>query len=305
MEYGNERRRLRIVKLRGVQPRGGYHELSIVKGGLRVFPRLVAAEHRPDVQRQAISSGVGELDQLLGGGIDRATATLVMGPAGSGKSTLALRLAMAGLDRGEQVALFAFDERVDTMLARLDGLGIDLRPHLQSGRASLRQIDPAEMGPGEFTAVVRSSVDTGARMVVIDSLNGYLNAMPEERQLALQLHELLSYLGHIGVTTIMVMAQHGLTGQLVSPVDVSYIADTVILLRFFESEGQVRKAISVVKKRSGPHEETIREYRLGAPYGIRIGQPLSKFRGVLTGAPVFEGGTGTLFEGTSNAGSRP
>jgi circadian clock protein KaiC len=307
IEYGNERRRVRVVKLRGVQHRGGYHELAIVPGGLRVFPRLVAAEHRPDVAREVIHSGVGELDQLLGGGLDRGTATLIMGPAGSGKSTLALRFAMAALERGEQAALFAFDERVDTLLARLDGLGIDLRTHLQSGRATLRQIDPAEMGPGEFTALVRSSVHAGARTIVIDSLNGYLNAMPEERLLALQLHELLSYLGHLGVTSMMVMAQHGLTGQLVTPADVSYIADTVMLLRFFEAEGKVRKAISIVKKRTGAHEETIREYGLGAPYGVRIGQPLTKFRGVLTGAPIFEGGTSTLFEGEgpSNDGTHP
>jgi circadian clock protein KaiC len=305
LEYGNERRRVRVVKLRGVQARGGYHELAIVTGGLRVYPRLVAAEHRPDIERAAIGSGLRELDQLLGGGIDRGTATLIMGPAGSGKSTLALRMAVAALDRGEPVALFAFDERVTTMLARLDGLKIELRPHLASGRATLRQIDPAEMGPGEFTAVVRESVDAGARMVVIDSLTGYLNAMPEERQLALQLHELLSYLGHLGVTTTMVMAQHGLTGHLVTPVDISYIADTVILLRFFEADGRVRKAISVVKKRSGAHEETIREYSLGAPFGVRIGQPLTGFRGVLTGAPVFEGGASNLFQGATNGGPRP
>lgn len=252
-----------------------------------------------------IGSGVRELDNLLGGGIDRGTATLIMGPAGSGKSTLALRFAMAALERGEQTAVFAFDERVDTMLARLDGLGMDLRSHLQSGRATLRQVDPAEMGPGEFTAVVRASVEAGARMVVIDSLNGYLNAMPEERLLALQLHELLSYLGHLGLTSIMVMAQHGVTGQLVAPVDVSYIADTVVLLRFFETDGKVRKAISVVKKRSGAHEDTIREYGLGAPYGVRIGPPLAGFRGVLTGAPELEGGASKLFEGANNGGSRP
>ena len=304
LEYGNERRRLRVVKLRGVQPRGGYHELAITTGGLRVFPRLVAAEHRPDVGRDIIGTGVRELDSLLGGGIDRGTATLVMGPAGSGKSTLALRLGMAALQRGEKVAIFAFDERVDTMLARLDGLGIDLHAHLESGRATLRQIDPAEMGPGEFTALVRAAVEGGARTVVIDSMNGYLNAMPEERLLALQLHELLGYMGHLGVTSIMVMAQHGLTGNLVTPVDVSYIADTVILLRFFEAGGKVRKAISVVKKRSGAHETTIREYGLGAPFGVRIGQPLAGFRGVLTGSPVFEGGTSKLFDEGSDDGSR-
>jgi circadian clock protein KaiC len=305
MEYGNERRRVRVVKLRGVSPRGGYHELAIVAGGLQVFPRLVAAEHRPSTGRETIGSGVRELDQLLGGGMERGTATLIMGPAGSGKSTLALRFAMAALERGEPAALFAFDERVDTMLARLKGLGIDLRTHLESGLATLRQIDPADMGPGEFTSVVRASVEAGARMIVIDSLNGYLNAMPEERLLALQLHELLSYLGHLGVTSILVMAQHGLTGQLVSPVDVSYIADTVILLRYFEAAGRVRKAISVVKKRSGAHEETIREYGLGAPFGIRIGQPLTGFRGVLTGAPVFEGRASNLFEGTTDGEPRP
>jgi circadian clock protein KaiC len=305
MDYGNERRRVRVVKLRGVQPRGGYHELAIVRGGLRVFPRLVAAEHQPGVTREEIKSGVGELDTLLGGGVHRGTATLVMGPAGSGKSTLALRFAIAALERGEPVAFFAFDERVDTMMSRLDGLGLDLRPHIQSGHARLRQVDPAEMGPGEFTALVRAETESGARMVVIDSLNGYLNAMPEERLLALQLHELLSYLGNLGVTTLMVMAQHGLTGQLITPVDVSYIADTVVLLRFFEADGQVRKAISVVKKRSGAHEESIREYGLGVPYGIRIGPPLAGFRGVLTGAPVFEGGTSTLFQGTDDAGARP
>lgn len=305
LEYGNERRSVRVVKLRGVQARGGYHELAIVTGGLRVFPRLVAAEHRPDVGREAIGSGVSALDKLLGGGIDRGTATLIMGPAGSGKSTLALRFATAALERGEQVAVFAFDERIDTMLARLDGLGIDLRTHLRSGRAKLRQIDPAEMGPGEFSAVVQASVEAGARMVVIDTLNGYMNAMPEERLLALQLHELLSYLGHLGVTSLMVMAQHGITGQLAAPVDVSYIADTVVLLRFFEAEGKVRKAISVVKKRSGAHEDTIREYGLGAPYGIRIGPPLTGFRGVLTGVPVFEGGISNLFQGAADGRPRP
>jgi circadian clock protein KaiC len=305
MEYGNERRRVRVVKLRGVQPRGGHHEFAILKGGLRVFPRLVASEHHPPVARDVCTSGVSELDKLLGGGLDRGTATLVLGPAGSGKSTLALRCVATTLQRGESVAVFVFDERIETMLMRLDGLGIDLRAHLQTGLATVHQIDPAEMGPGQFTALVRASVEAGARTVVIDSLNGYLNAMPEERGLSLQLHEMLSYLGQLGVTSIIVMAQHGLTGQLITPVDVSYIADTVILLRFFEADGSVRKAISVVKKRTGAHEETIREYGLGAPYGIRIGQPLTGFRGVLTGAPVFDGSSSKLFDGRNDGGSRP
>jgi circadian clock protein KaiC len=299
LEYGDERRRLRVVKLRGVRPRGGYHELAIMTGGLQVFPRLVAAEHRLDGLRDIVPSGVTELDALLGGGIHRGTATLVMGPAGSGKSTLALRFALAAAERGEPVALFAFDERPDTMLMRLDSVGMSLRKHLDSGRVTLRQIDPAEMGPSEFTWAVRTSIERDrARLVVVDSLNGLMNAMPEERTLTMQLHEMLSYLGQVGVTSFLVMAQHGLPGQqLVSPSDVSYIADTVLLLRYFESEGKVRKAISVMKKRSGAHEETIREYSLGAPGGVRIGQPLSAFRGVLTGVPEFLGRTANLFGG--------
>lgn len=294
-EYGNERRRVRIVKLRGVRPRGGYHELTIEKGGLTVFPRLVAAEHRTDFAREMLPSGVPELDALLGGGVDRGTATLIMGPAGAGKSTLAVRYALTAAQQGETAALFAFDERIDTLLARADGSQLPLRALMDSGKVRVRQIDPAEMGSGEFTALVRASVRDGARVVVIDTLNGYSNAMPEERVLSVQLHELLSYLAQLGVTSFLVLAQHGFVGQgMATPVDVSYLADTVLLLRYFEAEGRVRKAISVVKKRSGAHEETIREYSIGPPTGVRIGPPLSDFRGLLTGVPEFLGGQAKL-----------
>jgi circadian clock protein KaiC len=296
-EYGNERRRLRMVKIRGLQPRGGYHEFAIRTGGLKVFPRLVAAEHMPTPDKTSIlPSGVRELDQLLGGGVDRGTATLVMGPAGSGKSSLALKYALSAVGRGEPVELFAFDERIQTLLVRARGLGMDLETPLAAGKLSISQVDPAEMGPGEFVASVSRSVfESGTRVVIIDSLNGYLNAMPEERALALQLHELLAVLNQNSVTTFLVMAQHGLLGPAMqTPIDVSYLADTVVMLRYFEADGAVRKAISVVKKRSGAHEETIREYRMGAPHGISIGQPLSGFRGVLTGVPSYVGGTEKL-----------
>jgi circadian clock protein KaiC len=298
LDYGSDRRRLRIVKLRAVSARSGYHEFAILKGGLQVFPRVVAAEHPPLVSAGPLKSGVEALDRLLGGGPDRGTATLIMGPAGTGKSTVALRYALASAERGEPAAVFAFDERVQTMTGRLAGLGMDLRTHLDSKRVNLRQIDPAEMGAGQFSALVQRAVEEdGARVVIIDTLNGYMNAIPEERVLAVQLHEVLSYLSNIGVSTFLVLAQHGLLGQpMASAIDVSYMADTVLLLRYFEHEGEVRKAMSVVKKRSGPHEDTIREYSLGLPEGIRIGKPLTGFRGVLTGVPEFMDGSSKLLD---------
>jgi circadian clock protein KaiC len=292
-EYGTERRRLRITKLRGQKYRGGYHDFVIEKGGLDVFPRLVAAEHDRGLKRGLLKAGNAELDSLLGGGLPYGTSAVLLGPAGSGKSTLALQYARTAADRGERTAMFAFDERVETILERMAGLGMDLTQHLDSGHISIHAIDTAELSPGEFAHRVRRAVEgedgkPGARVVVIDSLNGYLNAMPEERFLTAQLHELLTYLGHKGVVTFLVVAQHGLVGHMESPVDTTYLADTVILFRYFEAMGEVRQAVSVLKKRSGRHERTIRELRFG-PNGITIGQPLTNFQGVLTGTPMYRG----------------
>jgi circadian clock protein KaiC len=289
-EYGAERRRLRVVKLRGKQFRGGYHDFNIVKGGLDVFPRLVAADHRTAFSAEKVSSGVAPLDQLVGGGLDRGTSTLIMGPAGSGKSSVATQYVVAAAARGECAAIFTFDESSGTLGARSAALGMDLAAQVESGRVVIKQVDPAELSPGEFVHTVRRQVEErNCRLVVIDSLNGYMNAMPEERFLTIQMHELLTYLGQKGVTTILVVAQHGLVGgKMESPVDVSYLADSVILTRYFELKGRVRKAISVVKKRSGAHEETIRELSVGTN-GIRVGKPLEDLRGVMTGVPVYEG----------------
>jgi circadian clock protein KaiC len=285
--YGAERRRLRIVKLRGAQYRGGFHDFVIRRGGLSVFPRLVAAEHGVKFEPSPIKSGVTALDDLLGGGPDRGTSTLLIGPAGSGKSTLAAQYAFAAANRGEIAAFFAFDEGVRTLELRLRSLGIRLRDGIESGRVKIHQIDPAEISPGEFAHLIREAVERdGARVVVIDSLNGYMSAMPEERFLTVQLHEVLSYLNRRGVTTFMVVAQHGLVaGDGQAPVDASYLADSVILLRYFESAGKVRKAISVVKKRSGRHEDTIRELRFDQN-GISLSAPLTQFQGVLSGVPT-------------------
>jgi circadian clock protein KaiC len=286
--YGAERRRIRIAKLREVKFRGGYHDLVIAPEGVKVYPRLVAAEHRMPFARGAVSSGIAEIDALLGGGLDRGTGTLLIGPAGAGKSALASQYAVAAARRGETVAIYTFDEGTGTLFSRAEGLGLDLQAHVDAGLISVQQVDPAELSPGEFAAVVRGAVeDDGARMVVIDSLNGYLQAMPEEKFLVAQLHELLTYLRQRGVLLIMVVAQHGFLGHMNSPVDVSYLADNIVLFRYFESGGRVRKAMSVVKKRSGRHEDTIRAFSLG-PTGFEVGPPLADMRGVLTGVPVFE-----------------
>jgi circadian clock protein KaiC len=287
--YGEDRRQLRVRKLRGVKFRGGYHDFTIGTGGLHVYPRLVAAEHKVDYDRGQLSSGVAPLDALLGGGLDIGTATLIMGPAGTGKSSVAVQYALAASDRGQRTAMFLFDERLATVRQRSHALGLDLDKHLDDGSMTIQQVDPAEMGPGEFAHCVRTAVeDNDAKIVVIDSLNGYLHSMSDEKQLSMQLHELLAYLSHRGVTTILVMAQHGLVGSMQSPVDVSYLADAVILLRYFEAAGRIRKAISVMKKRSGPHENTIRELVLDGK-GMKVGEPLEQFTGVLTGVPRFQG----------------
>ena len=295
--YGDDRRRLRVVKLRGRKFRSGYHDFAIQTGGLDVFPRLVPAEHHVDFPREQLSSGVVGLDTLLGGGVEYGTATLVLGPAGAGKSSIVVQYAAAAAKRGERAAVFAFDERLATLFDRTRDLGTDLAPHVASGRLLIQQIDPAEMSAGEFAARVRRTVEESrCRLVAIDSLNGYLQAMADEKQLSVQLHELLSYLGNLGVATVMVMAQHGLVGGMQSPVDVSYLADTVILLRYFEAAGRIRKAISVMKKRSGGHENAIRELLLGSD-GVRVGAPLEDFIGVLTGVPRYRGRSTDLEQG--------
>lgn len=288
VEYGSERRRLRVTKLRGSHFRGGYHDFTIETGGVVTFPRLVAAEHHVDFKRESLTSGLVELDSLLGGGLDRGTSTLILGPAGSGKSTLAAQFAAAGARRGEATAAFIFDELKETFIARAAKTGLDVQSFMSDDLLTVQQIDPAELSPGQFAYTVRDSVDQdNAKIVIIDSLNGYLNAMPDERFLTIQMHELLTFLNQKGVATIMVMAQHGFLGSSMgTPVDVSYLADTVMMLRYFETAGAVRRAISVIKKRSGPHEHTIRELTITAE-GIRIGDPLSQFRGVLTGVPIY------------------
>jgi circadian clock protein KaiC len=295
VEFGAERRRLRVTKLRASKFRGGYHDFTIVTGGLRVFPRLVAAEHHSGFAAGSASSNIAALDRLLGGGLDRGTSTLVLGPAGCGKSTLASQFAAAGAKRGERTAAFIFDELRETFIGRAAGIGTDITKFVKKNLITIQQVDPAELSPGEFAAAVRHAVDVdGARIILIDSLNGYLNAMPEERFLSVQMHELLTYLNQQGVVTMLVMAQHGFLGSsMVTPVDVSYLADTVLMLRYFEAQGAIHRAISVVKKRTGHHEPTIRELDISSK-GLRVGEPLSAFRGVLTGVPSYEGDRGTL-----------
>jgi circadian clock protein KaiC len=291
-EYGAERRRLRVTKLRGHKYRGGYHDFVIQTGGLAVFPRLIAGEHARGPTRGVLQAGNAELDALLGGGLPYGSSAVLIGPAGSGKSTLATQYVRAAAGRGERAVMFAFDERVETVLERAAGLGMDLTEHIESGRVTIQAVDTAELSPGEFGHLIRRAAEgeggkPGARVVVIDSLNGYLNAMPEERFLTAQLHELLTYLGHKGVVTFLLVAQHGVVGQMEAPVDTTYLADTVILFRYFEAMGEVKQALSVVKKRSGKHERTIRELTLSN--GITLGPPLRDFHGVLTGTPTYRG----------------
>ena len=291
MDFGAERRRLRIVKMRGIDFIGGHHDFVIAKGGLRIFPRLIAAEHHTSFVPEHTSSGIAELDKLLGGGLERGTNALLIGAAGVGKSSLALTYALAAAERGERAVLFAFDEGRGTLEARARTLGLPLERMLASGLIRYQQIDPAELSPGEFASVVRHAVEVDhARIIVIDSLNGYLNAMPDERFLILQMHELLSYLGQQGVVTLLVLAQHGLVGPMDTPLDMSYLSDAVLMLRYFEMDGTVRRALSVVKKRSGDHEHTIREFRLTAD-GISVGPPLTTFSGIFSGTPRYTGGT--------------
>ena len=288
-EYGGDRRRLRITKLRGRRYLGGFHDYEIRTGGVEVYPRLVASEHRRDGVTTPVSSGSRELDALLGGGVDRGTSTLIVGAAGTGKSTLSMHFAMAAADRGERTAMFIFDESLTSLVTRSEGVGFPVRQRIEQELLEVRSIDPAQLSPGEFIAAIRKAVEAdGASVVVIDSLNGYLNAMPEEKFVLVQLHELLAYLGQLGVVTFLISAQQGLIGQMHSTIDVSYLADSVILLRYFEADGSVHQAVSVLKKRTGAHERTIRELRIDAG-GVSVGPPLTRYRGVLTGVPHIRG----------------
>ena len=287
--YGPERRRLRLLKYRGQAFRGGYHDFVIEAGGVRVFPRLVAAEHNNDFARDADSAGLLELDMLLGGGFERGASTLILGPAGTGKSLLALSFVAAAIARGERAAMFVFDEELGLLKSRARGLGIDLAAMMESGGLVVQQVDAAELSPGEFSQRVRDCVaEHGAQTVVIDSINGYQAAMPEEQALILHVHEILQFLNRQGVMTFLTVAQHGLVGDMKSPVDVTYLADTVVLLRYFEAAGRVRRAISIVKKRTGAHEDTIREFEIRSA-GIVLGPPLTEFQGILRGVPTIIG----------------
>jgi circadian clock protein KaiC len=288
-DYGMARRRLRVLKLRGVKFREGYHDYMIATGGLRIFPRLIAAEHHATFRREPVTSGLKELDQLFGGGLDRGTTTLILGQAGTGKSSLAMHYAAHMAENGERSMFFVFDETRDIMLARAKALGLSLAKHVQKGTITVQQVDPAELSPGEFAVRIIRGVEAGCKLVIIDSLNGYLNAMPGERYLNNQLHELSSYLNQQGVVTILILAQHGLVDTAESPVDLSYLADMVVTLRFFETAGVVKQALAVIKKRSGHHEKTIREFKMYSGKGIRLGPPLNEFHGILTGHPVFDG----------------
>lgn len=305
-EYGGQRRRLRIHKMRGIPFRDGYHDFAIHTGGVEVYPRLIAAEYFKELPEELISSGNRELDTLMGGGCERGSSLLVMGAAGVGKSTLASSYAIAAAARGEKVLYFMFDETIRAFKSRNLKLGTTINQHIESGYLKLRQVDSAEFSPGGFAQVVMDAVDHGeVRLVVIDSLSGYLSAMPEERFLSTHVHELLTYLSYRNVVTLLTLAQHGVMGDNVaSPVDLSYLADTVLLLRYFEAHGAIRRALSVVKKRSGPHETSIREMLIRAPDGIVIGEPLTRFQGVLSGRPTYAGEEPSLADLRPHVGDR-
>lgn len=287
-EYGGERRRLRVIKLRGVSFRGGYHDYVIRRGGITVFPRLIAAEERHRLPEGQLASGLPELDALMGGGLDLGTNSLLVGPAGTGKSMIATSFVSAAAARGEPVEIFTFDERRDLFLRRAVLFRQDLTKHMENGLVRIHQIDPAELSPGEFAHQIRERVRAGVRLVVIDSLNGYLTAMPDERHLTLHLHELCAFCSQMGAATLLLAEQKGIVGAMQMQVDLTYLADTVILLRHFEVSGELKQAISMLKKRSGPHERFIRELKIDGE-GLRIGEPLEDFHGVLTGTPIFHG----------------
>ena len=287
-EYGVDARRLRVVKMRGRTYRQGYHDFNIERGGLKVFPRLVAAEHDDIYAGGAVTSGVEVLDEMLGGGLERGTGTMLIGPTGAGKSTISAHFAAAAAERGDKTAIFTFDERRGTYMNRAKGIGLDLDPLLENGTLSIQQVDPATLSPGSFESMIRAMVEEDTSVLVIDSLNGYIHAMPSEASLLIQLHELFTFLGRKGITTLLVVTQPGLIGEgVITPVNASYLVDSVIMLRYFERSGRIRKAISVLKKRNGPHQRDIRELHLGErAERLYIGETLEGLEGILRGTPV-------------------
>jgi circadian clock protein KaiC len=296
LDFGAARRRMQVQKLRGVDFIAGFHDFTIRKGGIEIYPRLIASTHQSEFTGDVTKSGVVELDNLLGGGPRRGTSVLLTGPAGCGKTTIALQYLFAACERGEPCTVYEFDERIGTLIERAKAFSLDLQPHIDSGLLVIEQNDPAEISPGEFAAKVRREVESReTRMIVIDSLNGYMAAMPQEQHLILQMHELLSYLSQKGVLTVLINPQLGLVGSMATSLNISYIADAVVLLRFFEADGRIRKAISVIKNRGGAHEDTIRELRID-DRGVRVGEPLSRFRGILTGTPEYLGEIEPLME---------
>ena len=299
--YGPERRRIRVIKMRGIPYRGGEHDCALLTGGLQVFPRLVTTENRGKYDGELVSAGSPELDQLLGGGLARGSNMLFTGPSGVGKTTTAIAAVRQALLRGEKAAYYLFDESLGTLLTRSRALGMDIEPFIHDGMLEIETLDPAEVSPGEFANMVRASVDDGARIVVIDSLNAYLQAMPGDKHLMLQMHEVLTFLNQRGIVTILILAQHGLIGDMRGDLDLSYLSDGILLFRFFEARGSLLKAVSVVKSRTVAHEHSIREFRLG-PEGIQVGEALTDFEGVMTGVARYRGSLPLLADSDSKAG---
>jgi circadian clock protein KaiC len=294
-EFGSERRRLRIIKMRGVKFRGGFHDFILDTGGIRVFPRLVAAEHHREFSTETLSTGSQGLDELLGGGLVPGTSTLISGPSGIGKTTTAIRCVLTALERGQRATYYLFDEGMGTFLARSTALGMDVRPYIENGLLSIHHIDPAELAPGEFAHMLHTAIDQdGATFVVIDSLNAYLQAMPGEKFLILQMHEMLTYLGQQGITTVLVLGQHGVIGDIHTDVDLSYLSDVSMVFRFFEARGEIRTAVFVIKSRTNDHKRTLHEFRLSSRDGIQVGDALENFEGILTGLPTYRGVTKML-----------
>lgn len=293
-DYGGNRRRARVAKMRGIKFREGYHDFTLDTGGIRMYPRLVAAEHHTEFDPQVLSTGTEGLDALLGGGLIPGTNALLIGPSGVGKTTTVASCLLAALERGERCAYYVFDETLSTLLVRCATLGMQFAQYVESGLLILRQIDPAEISPGEFASNVRTAVERdGARYVAIDSLNAYLQAMPGERYLLLQMHELLGYLNQQGVVTMLVLGQHGIIGEVQNDIDISYLSDVVVLFRYFEHHGEVLTAVTAVKSRAIAHERSIRQFRLSAN-GLEVGEALRDFEGVLSGLPSYRGSTALL-----------